>query len=122
MRRPAFPRCCVCASSKKGTALRAREGLIGGGNLPPRRGGKAMRPRRTQPARKAPRDGPRPHSTRVGLGFALVCPPANQGTRRGEGRPRSGTGKIPSFGKGGRESGREGGEGRRPRRGQWNGR
>lgn len=60
-------------------------------------------------------DGPRPSAS--GSGLALVCPPANQGTRRGEGRSRSGREKNSKLWEGGEERGRA----REAMRGQWNG-
>lgn len=83
MRRPAFPWRCVCGTSKKEPALQGREGLISGGNLPPRGGGKAMRPRRAHHARKAPRRTP-PQRERVGAGLPWCVRRRIRG--RGEGK------------------------------------
>nr|CAB3470486.1 unnamed protein product [Digitaria exilis] len=81
MRRPAFPWRCVCGTSKKQPPLQGREGLIDGRNLPPRGGGKAMRPRRAHHARKAPRRTP-PQRERVGTCLGVSAGESGDAARR----------------------------------------
>lgn len=112
MRRPAFPWRCVCGTSKKEPALQGREGLISGGNLPPRGGGKAMRPRRAHHARKAPRRTP-PQRERVGAGLPWCVRRRIRGRGEGkEGLARDGKKKFRALGRRRRERARERGEAR----------
>ena len=115
MRRPAFPRRCPCASSKKeqgplrGKINRRRESPFPRA----RQGNNAPRGARSRHGRH-PETDPRPQSARVCFGVS-----AGESGGRGEGKEGPARhGKIPSFGnEERRESAREG----EARRGQWNG-
>lgn len=101
MRRPAFPRRCVCVLLHKAEKRPQRGGLIGGGNLPSRGGGTAMRTATQASGTEGTRRGPRLTSRRGRLGYRCLASFRRRivGTRGGEGRCGSGLGKIRSFGK-----------------------
>jgi hypothetical protein len=121
MRRPAFPRCCVCASSKKGTAPQSKGRINRRRESPSRQGRQGNAPATHAAGTEGTQRRTPPTAHAVRAGFCLVCPPAIQGTRRGERKAPLGTGKFPSFWNEKKE--REGARGRKgeARRGQWNG-